>query len=136
VGWKGRFDSTQASNLAAVGQTAPPAEMDEWQSLGVFAIVQGDEKDAKNIFQIAINRDGMIRGNYYNGMTDTTAPISGSVDRKTQRAAWIIGEKKDTVYETGLGNLSQAETSMLVHFGKDRTQQWTLVRLEQPSEMK
>jgi len=30
------------------------------------------------------------------------------------------------VYETGLGNLSQQETQLLVHFGKDRTQQWTL----------
>jgi hypothetical protein len=56
------------------------------------------------------------------------------VDRRTQRAAWIIGENKDTVYETGVGNLSQPETTMLVHAGKDRTQQWTLVRLEQPKE--
>jgi hypothetical protein len=58
------------------------------------------------------------------------------VDRKTQRAAWIIGYKKDTVYETGVGNLSQPETSMLVHVGKDRTQQGTLARLEPPSEKK
>jgi hypothetical protein len=38
------------------------------------------------------------------------------------------------VYETGLGNLSQPETQVLVHFGKERTQQWTLVRLEPPKE--
>jgi hypothetical protein len=58
------------------------------------------------------------------------------VDRKTQRAAWTVGDKKETVYETGMGNLSEPETSILVHFGKDRTQQWTLVRLEPPQEMK
>jgi hypothetical protein len=73
-----------------------------------------------------------MRGNYYNGLTDTTLPVYGSVDKTTQRAAWIVGEKKETVYETGVGNLSQPETSMLVHLGKDRTQQWTLVRLEPP----
>ena len=54
------------------------------------------------------------------------------MDKKTQRAAWIVGDSKDTVYETGIGNLTEAETTMLVHFGKDRTQQWTLVRLEPP----
>ncbi|HEY7312945.1 MAG TPA: hypothetical protein VH643_26510 [Gemmataceae bacterium] len=128
--------AAQASDLAAAGQAAKPAEKDEWQSLGVFAMVQGDEKDANNIFQIAINKDGAIRGNYFNGLTDMTVPIYGSVDKKTQRAAWTVGDKKDTVYETGVGNLSQPETSMLVHIGKDRTQQWTLVRLEPPAEMK
>lgn len=128
--------ATQAYDIAASGQVAKPAEQDEWQALGVFAMVQGDEKDANNVFQLAINKDGVIRGNYYNGLTDTTLPVSGSVDRKTQRAAWVVGEKKGTVYETGVGNLSQPETSMLVHFDKDRTQQWTLVRLEAPEEAK
>jgi len=128
--------SNQATAIATTGVEAKPAEKEEWQSLGVFAMVQGDEKDANNIFQIAINKDGVIRGNYYNGLTDTTVPISGAVDKKTQRAAWIIGDKKETVYETGVGNLTQPETSMLVHMGKDRTQQWTLVRLESPDASK
>jgi hypothetical protein len=128
--------AAQANDLAIAGQTSKPDEKEEWQPLGVFAIVQADEKEANNIFQIAINKEGVIRGNYYNGLTDTTVPICGSVDKRTQRAAWTVGEKKDTVYETGVGNLAQPETAMLVHFGKERTQQWTLVRLEQPKEEK
>ena len=63
-------------------------------------------------------------------------PVYGSVDPKTQRAAWIVGDRKDTVYETGLGNLSKPETALLVHFGKDRTQQWTLIRMDPPPEEK
>jgi hypothetical protein len=128
--------AAQASDLAAAGQAAKPAEKEEWQALGVFAVIQGEEKDANNIFQLAINKDGVIRGNYYNSLTDTTMPVYGSVDKRTQRAAWIIGENKEPVYETGVGNLSQPETQILVHFGKDRTQQWTLVRLEAPKEEK
>jgi hypothetical protein len=128
--------AAQAANIAMVGQAANPTAQEEWQSLGVFAMVKGDEKDANDIFQIAINKDGVIRGNYYNSLTDTTVPIQGAVDKKTQRAAWIAGEKKDTVYETGVGNLAQPETSMLVHIGGDRTQQWTLVRVEPPKETK
>ena len=30
----------------------------------------------------------------------------------------------------------RARDAMLVHFGKDRTQQWTLVRLEEPQDQK
>jgi hypothetical protein len=128
--------AAQAAEVAVAGQAVQPTDKEEWQSLGVFAMVQGEEKEANDIFQIAINKDGVIRGNYYNALTDTTVPIYGSVDRKTQRAAWIVGDKKETVYETGMGNLSEPETSILVHFGKDRTQQWTLVRLEPPQDMK
>jgi hypothetical protein len=42
--------ATQALDLATAGQAAKPAEQDEWQPLGVFALVQGEEKDANNIF--------------------------------------------------------------------------------------
>jgi hypothetical protein len=128
--------ANQANAIAAVGQAAKPAEQEEWKSLGVFAVMHGDEQDANNILQLAINKDGVIRGNYFNGLTDTTLPVVGSVDRKSQRAAWTIGDRKEPVYETGLGNLTQSETSMLVHQGKESTQQWTLVRLEQPPEEK
>ena len=69
-------------------------------------------------------------------LSDTTLPVYGSVDKKTQRAAWTVGDRKDTTYEAGLANLTKSETTMLVHFGKDRTQQWTLVRVEQPADQK
>jgi hypothetical protein len=126
----------QATQIASHGLEARPPETEEWVALGVFAMVQGEEKDANDIFQLAINRDGVIRGNFYNALSDTTVPVYGSVDRKTQRAAWTVGDRKDRIYETGIANLTEAETAMLVHFGKDRTQQWTLVRLEQPEEEK
>src|SRR5262249_50523661 len=128
--------TNQAAYLITVGQEAKTADTQEGQSLGVFAVLPGEEEEAKHIFQIAHNKDRVLRGNYYNVLTNTTLPLVGSVDKKNQRAAWVVGDKKDTVYETGLGNLSQAETSMLVHFGKERTQQWTLVRLEPPEESK
>jgi hypothetical protein len=124
----------QATGYAEAGKKAKPADDEEWTSLGVFGMVQGDEQDANNIFQLAINKDGIIRGNYYNALSDTNLPVYGSVDKRTQRAAWTVGTQKEPVYETGVGNLTQAETGLLVHFGSDRTQQWTLVKLEQPKE--
>ena len=85
---------------------------------------------------VAVNKSGVIRGNYYNALSDTTVPVSGSVDQKTRRAAWTVGDRKQPVFEAGLANLTKSQTTMLVHFGEDRTQQWTLVRIEQPAGRK
>lgn len=124
----------QASSIAAVGQEAKVSDKEEWIALGVFGMVQGEEKDANNLFQLAINQAGVIRGNFYNALTDTSTHIFGSVNKATQRAAWVVGDRKEPVYETGIANLTEPETQMLVHFGNDRTQQWTLVRMDPPPE--
>jgi hypothetical protein len=126
----------QASDIAAQTQQAEPSDKEEWIPLGVFGMVQGEEKDANDLFQLAISKQGILRGNYYNALTDSTVPVAGAVDKQTQRAAWTVGDRKEPVYETGIANLTQPESSLLVHFGKDRTQQWTLVRLEKPDDQK
>jgi len=126
----------QAAAIADTGKQAQATKEEEWLPLGVFAMVQGEQVNGNDVFQLAVNKSGTIRGNYYNVLSDTTLPVYGSVDKKTQRAAWTIGDRKDTTYEVGFANLTKAETTMLVHFGKDRTQQWTLVRVEQPADQK
>ena len=79
-----------------------------------------------------MNKTGIIRGNYYNALTDTDEPVYGSVNTKTQRAAWTVGNRKTPVYEAGIANLTRDETTMLVHYAKDNTQQLMLVRVKQP----
>ena len=124
----------QATKLADSGREAEPEETDAWQPLGVFAIVSGDEKESNQVFQLAVNKQGIIRGNYYDALADNVLPVTGKVGLKSQRAVWTIGKRKDRVYEAGIANLTRKETTMLVHFGKKRTQQWTLVRLEEPRD--
>jgi hypothetical protein len=123
----------QAIELADAGKpTTNDPKPDDFQLLGVFAMVaEGDEKST-NIFQLAVNKDGLIRGNYYNALTDTTEQVDGSVDKKTQRAAWTVAGRKFPVYEAGLANLTKNETTMLVHYAKDNRQQFMLVRMQQP----
>ena len=125
----------QATDLATAGK-APPAEpkKDDLQPLGVFAMVADGETNATNIFQLALSKDGLIRGEYYNATTDTTETVYGSVDKETQRAAWTVADRKTPVYECGIANLTKAETTMLVHYSKEKSQQFTLVRIEQPED--
>lgn len=124
----------QAIRYADLGRQVMPPPNDEWQSLGVFGMIQGEETTAQHIFQLAVNNAGIVRGNYYNAVADNTLPVYGSVDRQSQRIAWSIGDKKEIVFETGLNNLTNEETTLLVHYGKERTEQMMLVRLEEPRD--
>ena len=84
--------------------------------------------------QLAVNKTGTLAGNYSDLISGTTRPIQGAVDKKTQRVAWTIGNNKHTVGETGLYNLTKDEAPALIHIGKDKTEQWLLVRLKQPAQ--
>ncbi len=127
----------QATAIADAGRddTKAPKD-DDWLSLGIFAMVQGEETTSNNIFQLAVNKAGMIRGNYYNALTDTTEPVYGSVDKKTQRAAWTVGDKKTPIYEAGIINLTKEDTTMMVHYAKGPSQQFTLFHLKPEEEAK
>jgi hypothetical protein len=125
----------QAVEIAATGKEAMVGSNgDDFQPLGVFAMVREGEAASTNIFQLAVNKDGVIRGNYYNALTDTTEPVFGSVDKATQRAAWTVADRKTPIYEAGIANLTRDETTMLAHFAADNVQQFTLVRVKQPAD--
>ena len=125
---------------AAPGQTAEPAALavaeskdaKDWKSLGVFSLTQGDQTDSTIMFQLAVNKKGLVRGNYYNMLTQECKPLKGAVDKKNMRVAWEVDGARTTVYDTGLSNLLHAQSPILVHFSKSRTEQWNLIRLNQP----
>ncbi len=121
----------QADNLAT--GTSSKSANDDWKSLGVFSLVQGSQTNSTVVFQLAVNKDGAMAGNYYNMLTDEVKPINGAVDKKSMRAAWVVKGVKDVVYDTGFANLLQPQSAILVHFGKSKTQQFSLVRMEKPT---
>jgi hypothetical protein len=130
--------ANQAIALANEPAVQPPApappesgKQPEWLPLGVWALAQEEKGEAYMFFQLSIDKDGVVSGAYQNALSGEKSPISGQVDKKTQRVAWRIGTN-NTVIETGLQNLTQDVASCLVHFGPDRTQTWLLVRLKQP----
>ena len=121
----------QAVDIAA-SAPEPPEEDVEWMPLGVFALTHEEKGDANMMVQLVVSKEGIIAGTYTNTLTDASEGIEGMVDRETQRAAWTIGDNKSTVLETGVYNLTQDETPVLVHFDGGKTQTWLMVRLDPP----
>lgn len=103
----------------------------DWKPLGVFALTQGDQTDSNSIFQLAVNKKGVIRGNYFNPLTQEEQPVQGKVDLKSKRVAWTIGSNKAVVYDTGIANLLAKQSTLLIHLNAKNTQQWNLIRLQQ-----
>jgi hypothetical protein len=124
--------SAQAFALAAAGATAQASKDEDWLPLGVFALCQPGESKSDITVQLGVNRAGTIRGNYTDGSKNETSRVNGSVDKKTQRLAFTVGDDKSTVLETGLYNLTKPSAPALIHFGKDRTEQWLLVGVQKP----
>ena len=120
-----------ASDLAAAAP-ASPSNNAQWLPLGIFGMVEGDSKTPTRAFQLAVDKQGTIRGNstdQYGNML----PLQGAVDKKTQRVCWTVGTDKSTVYDTGLYNLTKNESPILVHNGPKATTQEMLVRLKKPA---
>lgn len=114
---------------------ANAAQQMEWQPLGVFAATPGSESTQRTL-QLAVNKNGVVSGTYYNPQNEHVHPLLGMVDERTQRAAWAFadGEHPDVVFETSIYNLTEQQSTMMVHFGPSAndTQIWRLVRLERP----
>jgi len=125
--------SQQAADLALLGQNAKTAETDKWLPLGVFALVRNEDQQPQTTVQLAINQQGILRGNYTDIVTDHALPIEGAVDQKTQRAAWTVGENKNFFMEAGVKNLTDGEAQALIH-KYSKTELWLLVRLPQPDQ--
>ena len=129
-----------ASQAAAIADSAPEnlnPQNSEWLPLGVFAVTQDRESTgpAPTLFmQLAVNKEGVIGGTLSNQATGETQNVEGMIDKKSQRAAWCVEGKSWPVVETGLSNLTKETFPALLHFSDGQTQQWLLVRLEEPTK--
>jgi hypothetical protein len=140
----------QAYDLAQAGSTAlapydqaedngnadnaPQQTAADWMPLGTFGLTDVDGGEPNVVMQLAVNKQGIISGTYRNEGTDTSVRLQGSVDKKTQRAAWWSHDYPGAVFETGIYNLTKDQTTCLVHYGKTKTETKMLVRLNPPKD--
>jgi hypothetical protein len=122
----------QAAQIADSGQDT---QNEEWMPLGVFAVIsEPTQTQSDKVVQLALNKDGVVRGNLQDLLTEKIIPVSGAVNKETQRVALKLEGNDEVVVETGLYNLTNDEVPVLVHFTPDKQESRTLIRLKQPEE--
>jgi hypothetical protein len=123
--------------VASAPEVAP--EKAEWLPLGVFALTQDGQKsgpDPTLFLQLAISKEGVISGTSHNTATNQTQTVEGLADKASQRVAWAVEGKTRPIMETGISNLTSDTGPALVHFADGQTQQWLMVRLDEPAAQK
>ncbi len=126
-----------AQQAEAIAASAPALAPDkaEWMPLGVFALTpdgQASGPDPTLFLQLAISKEGIISGTFSNAAINSTQTIEGMADKASQRVAWNAVGKSWPIMETGIVNLTADSAPALVHFADGQTQQWLMVRLEEP----
>ena len=99
----------QAAGLATTGARSESSPDADWLPLGVFALTKPDQEKSDISLQLAINKQGIIRGNYTDSATEKNQVIQGSADKQTQKVAFTIGDNTTDIVETGLYNLTKDE---------------------------
>ena len=121
----------QAAEIAEAGSET---QDEDWMPLGVFALIkEAGQTQTDKVLQLALNRDGAIRGNLQDMLTDEVKPLVGSVNKESQRVAIKMEGNDSIVLEAGLYNLTNDEVPALVHFDAERQQAVTLIRLKNPN---
>lgn len=120
-----------AVNLSTLSSAAP---VEKWQPLGVYSLVEPGQKSSTTLFQLAINKDGIIKGNYMNQITNEKSPLQGALDKKSGQISWYVGNNPTTVFETNFQEIAKKDSKVVVQFGAEQTQQMALIRLPKPNE--
>ncbi len=121
-------------NYVEVAPQTPPPVVDNWLPLGVFAVAENvDEASSSNMFiQLAVNKDEVIGGTYYNATLDQTIPIDGVIDRETQQAFWWLADNPEgLLMYTGLFNLTLDVVPIQSNYPDGTEQSWVLVKLSE-----
>lgn len=124
-------DDDSASQLAEQGAGETP-DADQFLSLGVFSLSPQNHQDATALVNLAVSKSGVVRGSYYDLLSEQEQAVQGAVDKKTQRVAFTIGNKGTIVFETLLTNLTSDSGSITLRYNDGKTSQWTLERQNQP----
>jgi hypothetical protein len=120
-----------------IASSIPAVKDPDWMPLGVFAVTQDGQSDGPPptmFVQLTVSKEGIIAGTFQNTASGTSQPIEGMVNKGTQRAAWLISGKTRPIMETGVFNLTKDTAPALLHFADGQTQQWLLVRLDEPKQ--
>ncbi len=127
--------AAQAQTIAASVPDVDPDAV-EWLPLGVFALTatDGTAEDSTLFLQLAISKEGIIAGTFQNTATGKSFEVEGTIDDESQRAAWGPVGESWPIMETGVFNLTEPEAGALLHFEDGETQQWTLLRLDEPQD--
>jgi hypothetical protein len=123
----------ETDTLAEVYVDASPSDVvlpsGDWMPLGVYSLVGAPDRPPTQLLQLSVDRQGVIRGIYYDAVTDTSHNVIGSMSRNSQQAEWSLESNPNLAFRAAIDQLMQAEGVVEVSL-PGGVEQWHLVRME------
>ena len=127
------YDPVPVQTVVVNGQPSvvlDPAESGEWMTLGSYSLLTSASDPGTRILQLSINKQGNIRGSYYDLITNDTHDVIGLIDKSTQQVRWTLDTNQQLTFVATLDQLTQPQGVVNVKFPGGQIQQWQLVRME------
>ena len=117
----------EAAALAGNG-TQEVSTDGEWLNLGAYTLASNNQAQPTQMLSLTVNKEGILRGTYFDMLSNATQTIEGAIDKKSQLAAWRIGSEGPVTFQTSLRDLTGATTPVSLQFETGRTGLWRMVR--------
>jgi len=114
----------------SVEESVDAAAEKQWLSLGAYELLAPGEARATRVIELAVARDGEVRGNHFDWIGNDVEPIHGHVDQQTTRLSWTVGQGS-AVFQATFQDLMQAQGQVAVQLPDGQTADWQVVRLAQ-----
>lgn len=132
-----KVDFAQAANtantLADQGAQASVNSSD-FLPLGVFQISTSEDGTPDALVQLQVSHEGVVRGEYVDLVSHATQPVTGAVNKETQRVAFRVGPNSKATFDVQLAGLTEDETPAWVHFPGGVTREFYLCHASQQEE--
>ncbi len=126
-------EETEAVPAADDDQAATSQEdASDWLALGVYSVLSSSGEPAARLLQLSVNRNGELRGVYYDAISNNSQNLSGQIDQSTQVAQWSIDANPQTTFRTNLDQLTQPSGTIQVN-QPGGEQQWRIARQQEAS---
>ncbi len=116
------------------GDLAPVADDAHWMPIGVFALKPAGQTEATRVIQLAVSREGIVRGSHYDLISDHVQDVRGAVNKQDLRITWTIGETGSVLFEMPLDEFSREPGRVTLHFPGGQQAVWQTVRVPPATE--
>ena len=127
------YDPVPVQTVIVGGQPTvvlDPAAPGEWMTLGTYSLMTGAGDPGTRILQLSVDKQGNIRGSYYDMITNATHNVIGVIDKNTQQVRWTLDTNRQLTFVATLDQLTQSQGVVNVKLPGGQVQQWQLVRME------
>lgn len=100
----------------------------DWLALGNYTVLNDGGLPTSRFLQLSVDRQGNLRGTYYDGISNTTQNLRGHVEQSTQQAQWRLDSNPQVVFRTNLADLTEPSGSIQLQYPSGQQETWNITR--------